>query len=281
MPGLREALADLADEARPYGDPAAAVGERARRRRRRVFGPAAMVAVLILSAAAIWGPRLMPINQAGGRPTPPASPPCRSGFPVPLPSGAAAGAGRPLPADRGIGAAWLVRVREARTATGSTSLPTGQQYQIELPDASPRFTSVTLSPNGRFLLWTTPDGTVLRDFSGTGQIRVPVHGWRMWAPDSGALRAWTAGAGGCSTRTPVICVRCLRRMGLSCWPTGGGLAGAVRSIPNSASSWSGIRRVPRLDSSSWTPRRCWPTARGARHERDRCTSLSVEAEWPS
>ena len=196
MPTLPDLLDDLAEEARPYGDAAAAVRTAVTaRRRRRVAGRLSVAAVLALVAGSVWGPRLMPADPWHARPAAPGAPsgPDRI-FPYPSRPVPLLEQAQPLPADQGIGAASLVRVWESSDGDRiNIVLPTGRQYQIELPDASPGFTSITLSPNGRFLLWTSPDGTVLRDLTGTGQSILPVRGWRMWAPDSGALLGVDAG----------------------------------------------------------------------------------------
>jgi hypothetical protein len=189
MPALADLLHDLAQEARPYGDPAAAVRTAAtNRRRRRVGGPIAAAAVLIMVGAAIWGPRLMPIDQSGGHMVTSAGP--DRIFPYPSQPVPLLETARALPADEGIGVASFVRVREGTDDDGiNIVMPTGRQYQVVIPDASPSLASVTLSPDGRFLLWATPGGAVLRDLTGTSQIQVQVSvlGWRMWAPDSSGL----------------------------------------------------------------------------------------------
>jgi hypothetical protein len=150
---LRESLHELADEARSYADPDAAV-TRARRRRAR------SVAVPLSVAAVVLGGLV-----AAGLPWLPAEPPVQVDPRYPARVSPRDGA-VPLPADRAVGAASYVYGRCASTCQPVLVLPDGTQYAIP---ASPDHGSiaVALSPDGRRLGWANRNEFRLRDLYGT------------------------------------------------------------------------------------------------------------------
>jgi hypothetical protein len=185
MPGLAEALADLADEARPYGDAAAAVRTARTARRRRDVLTAAVAALtgLALMATGLWGPSLRSLPGIG-----PAAPartfPYPAGPLAPLPY-------TPLLPAGAVGAASFVGVRVDPAGDQiSVVMPDGRQYRIDLPHTPGVRQSMTLSRDGRYLVWTTGQWSRLRDLATGEELVVPPTALYRWSADSRWLLGW-------------------------------------------------------------------------------------------
>jgi len=64
-------------------------------------------------------------------------------------------------------------------------LPDGRQYRIDRPHTPGQRQSVTLSPKGRYVVWTAPTGPVLRDLlTGDDLPVVAPEQFQGWSPDS-------------------------------------------------------------------------------------------------
>ena len=171
---LRERMHELADGARSYADPDAAV---ARARRLRVTSTAVPLGVagLVLSGLVLSG---LPWLPADG----PAEVDHR------YPAAVAFETAPPLPANRAVGTASFVYGRCTPTRSACEPflvLPDGKQYA--LPEA-PGFGTilVTLSPNGRWLGWSNGIEFYLRDLHGQRErLFRGKSGWTgaRWSPD--------------------------------------------------------------------------------------------------
>jgi hypothetical protein len=158
---LREELSALAEGARSYGDPDAAVRTVRRRRTAR------LVAVPALAVMAVAALLIVPGWRLGN-----------TGVPKESSVGSdltAAGPAPVLPADRAVGPAAF-----AYTAQGQTWLVTRDRHRYELPPAAPDSGGTSLSPDGR---WLVRNG-LLRDL--TGLRRHILQGQRVlaWSPNS-------------------------------------------------------------------------------------------------
>ncbi|MFD0597324.1 hypothetical protein ACFQZ4_37765 [Catellatospora coxensis] len=235
---LRRALPLFAEQAGQYADANAAVATAGRRRARRTAVVAALALVPLALGLAVYatlGPAKVPPPLTGS-PSPTPSP--RPSLVAPLGSPAlptsvpAAGAVLPdLPKDRGVGPASLLRTSYARGVMTVQIAATSGWYRLLITNDENDVPSLWLSPDGRWLTWTEPDGrTVLRDLTGTSQRRlagrpspgpVPVTGsssmfrTRRSPTGCGSFRwpaarsaRWTATAGGATSRACSTPARC-------------------------------------------------------------------------
>jgi hypothetical protein len=207
MNGLREMLADVADEARTYEVTDRAV--RAARRRARVhrYAPVAALAAVVLLVVGVW----IPLGPSGGGPSLVAGPvPWLPEVVVPP-----AQAPPPLGADRPVGpGSLLYRVRDQP----GTILVTSDGRQYTVPDGDDR-TALSLSPDGRWLLLDVDGRLVVQDLRDGGRRQVSATdpsrlSWR-WSPNGrwlmvGATAAELAAPAG----EPVV-----RLVDLSTWRT--------------------------------------------------------------
>lgn len=192
MPELREALAELAELARPYGDAQAAIQKAAAaRRRRQILIPGSALAVVVTLVVAIAGPL-----ARRGEPYQPAEPsaPAEHTFPYPKEPVTLDPDAPPLPSDGPVGAASFVWARSAPTALHIV-LPAGRQFQIPLDPVTGEGDgrSAYLSPNGQVLIWRTADGARLRDLTSTRQAELPARGYSLWSPNSRWVVGWNGG----------------------------------------------------------------------------------------
>lgn len=179
---LRRALPLYAEQAGEYADSRAALALARRRTGRAVA--AALLAVPLL-AGLLWftvrGPDTVPPPGTG---TP-------SGIPTPvkplpaLPSrldGKAAS--EPLPADRGPGPA-VLQVYDDQTSASPYAvlvMVDGRHYTVPSP-ATGYLSAPALSPDGRWLTWSTTAATMVRDLTGTEVRELPATSTApLWSP---------------------------------------------------------------------------------------------------
>lgn len=184
---LRRALPLFAADAGQYADAGAAVAAARRRRTRRTALVAALAVLPLALGIAVYALR-------GGDTVPP---PPLTGTPSPSPSAAASATvpglpsalpapGTPLddlPTDRGVGIASLMRTDWRADPYRVDVLAAGRWHRMRLPKTK-QSTFASLSPDGRWLCWTTPDAVVVRDLTGTAEHRVPGSQVVGWSPSS-------------------------------------------------------------------------------------------------
>ncbi|WP_155369847.1 SigE family RNA polymerase sigma factor [Catellatospora vulcania] len=167
---LRRALPLFADRAGEYADADAALALARRRRTGRAV-TAVLVAVPML-VGLLW------FASRGPDTVPPPVTSTPSGIPAPvkplpaLPSRLDPNTrSEPLPDDRGPGPA-VLQVHDDQTSAGpraSLVMVDGRHYSVPAPESG--FVSApSLSPDGRWLTWSTRTATTVRDLTGT-QIR--------------------------------------------------------------------------------------------------------------
>ena len=151
MSGLADLLADVADEAKVYGDTERAVRVLRRRRRATRLAPVVLAAVVTLAVSVTY----VAVRRGPGHMTP-------SGIVSWLPSRLLPDADAPpLPTDHGVGPGSLLYAVRADHAV----LVTADLHQYALPPAvSP---PLSLSPDGRWLVSVVDRRIVLRDLTGT------------------------------------------------------------------------------------------------------------------
>jgi hypothetical protein len=180
MPALADLLADLADEAHRYGDAAAAVRTARGRRRRRdlLAATGASATGLLLVLAGLLGPTALNIRPGAG---PSAGSLAFPTGPVPLLADAP-----PMTPGQPVGQASFLRMRTGPAGVQIyVVLPDGRQYRIDQPHTPEQKQSITLSPNGRYVVWTAPDGPVLRDLLTGDDVPVAAPDQFLeWSPDS-------------------------------------------------------------------------------------------------
>ncbi|WP_155369846.1 SigE family RNA polymerase sigma factor [Catellatospora vulcania] len=180
LANLRRALPLYAEQAGQYADaPAALVAARRRRSRRAAVVALAIVPLLL---TALW----YAVRDPADVPPPATVPPSVS--PVSLPRLRP----RPeqptsvgnLPADRGIGGASLLL---AGSSPGLVQLVGGDGglYHHFVP-AEQLLNAPALSPDGRWLTWTTAQATMVRDLTDTTVRELPPSsGAPFWSPSGG------------------------------------------------------------------------------------------------
>jgi RNA polymerase sigma-70 factor (sigma-E family) len=179
---LRRALPHYAEQAGEYADSSAALAL-ARRRTGRTVAAALLVVPLLagLMWYAVRGPDTVPppvTNPPSGVPTPAKPLPA---LPSRLDPKAAT---EPLPADRGTGPAVLQVYHDQTSSSTWTVLVTvdGRHYTVPAPEAG-YVSTPTLSPDGRWLTWSTTAATMVRDLTGT-EVRElsPTSSAPLWSP---------------------------------------------------------------------------------------------------
>ncbi|BCJ70672.1 hypothetical protein CS0771_02160 [Catellatospora sp. IY07-71] len=197
---LRAALPMFAEQAGQYADAEAAV-VRARRSRARRIAVGAALAVLPLALVGVLfavrgGDTVPPPLTGTASPSPSVSapaqvPPMPTQVPEPGPDVAA------LPRDRGVGPASLLRY-DLTSEPGKVRadvLAGGSWYRTTFPNIRSG-NPAELSPDGRWLLWPTPDGAVVRDLAGTAERVLPGALVVRWSPTGN----WLLGYRGMSDR---------------------------------------------------------------------------------
>ncbi len=190
---LRSALPMFAEQARVYADAEAAVHRAQRSKARRVALGAALAVVPLALAAVLFvlrGGDTVPPPLTPS-PSPTATGPAQLPPPLPTPVPAAGGTGtlRPLPRDRGVGPASLLRYEPG----GIDLLAGGSWYRIDVPVVKPVLSGapVELSPDGRWLMWTTRFGAIVRDLTGTAEHTLDGVEAVRWSPSANWLLAIT------------------------------------------------------------------------------------------
>jgi hypothetical protein len=156
---LRDELTGLAESARSYGDPDAAIRTA---RRRRITG---LVAAPVMALAAVAGLLTGPWRVAPRTPGEPSG-----GTDL-----TSAGPARTLPTGHAVG-----RAAFAYSTQGRTWLVTRDGHRYELPSTSSAAGETSLSPDGR---WLVADGR-LRDLTGRGQRSLPGRRVLAWSPNA-------------------------------------------------------------------------------------------------
>ena len=106
-----------------------------------------------------------------------------------------------MPPGQPVGPASFLRVRvDPGGDQINVVLPDGRQYRIDRPHTPGRQQSVTLSRSGRYVVWTTPAGSVLRDLM-TGDD-LPVVPEQFRAVVAGLVVAAGRGVGATVMRSP-------------------------------------------------------------------------------
>jgi RNA polymerase sigma-70 factor (sigma-E family) len=185
LTNLRRSLPLVAEEAGQYADAPAALAT-ARRRRTRLAGAAtALVAVPLLAVSwfALLGPSALP-PPVTSSPSPSAPAPSRSPV-TPLPTRVPPGEARvDLPADRGVqGGALLLAKRVSDDPVYELLGGDGVRYRLP-PRPTGGFTmEPVLSPDSRWVAWSSPQGTVVRDLTATTVRELPYPvGEARWSP---------------------------------------------------------------------------------------------------
>jgi hypothetical protein len=182
--GVSELFADLADEARVYGDLDLPVRVMRRRQRIARFAPVGVAALVVVASV---------LTYAAVRPAPAVTEDDAGDIPIGsltwLPQSLSPpGSAPPLPTDRGVGPAavvvWLARPQGQGPAVDPNAAyvvsTAGDRYR--LPDGR----LFALSPDGRWLLSDASGRLRLRDLTGSRTIDVgPAPGWPVAA-------AWTS-----------------------------------------------------------------------------------------
>ncbi|GAA1372918.1 SigE family RNA polymerase sigma factor [Catellatospora chokoriensis] len=180
---LRRALPRFAEQAGEYADSGAALALARRRRTGRTVA-AALLAVPML-AGLLW----YAVRGPDAAPPPVATTP--SGIPTPakalpaLPSRLDENATiERLPGDRGIGPA-VLQVHDRGVQPGSRTLLVtvdGHHYEVAPPEAG-YVSTPALSPDGRWLTWSTATSRVVRDLTGS-EVRElpPTSNAPLWSP---------------------------------------------------------------------------------------------------
>ncbi|GIF99304.1 hypothetical protein Cci01nite_43980 [Catellatospora citrea] len=188
LTNLRRSLPLVAEHAGQYADAHAALAT-ARRRRTRPAGAAAVLTVLPLLLGAVW------YALAGATPAPPPvtsspspSAPAPSISPVtlpPLPAAVPPADVLPdLPADRGVrGGALLLTKQNADDPVHELLGGDGRRYRLPSAPTGGFTVAPILSPDGRWLLWSSPQGTVARDLTASTVHRLPYELTQaQWSP---------------------------------------------------------------------------------------------------
>ncbi len=178
LTNLRRTLPLVAEHSGQYADAQAALAT-ARRRRTRLAGAAAVLTALPLLLGAAW------YALAGATPVPPpvtSSPspsvPAPSISPValpPLPAVVPPGDVLPaLPADRGVrGGAMLLRKQTPDGPVYELVGGDGRRYRLPAEPTGGFTTEPGLSADGRWLMWSSPQGTVVRELTSSTEHRLP------------------------------------------------------------------------------------------------------------
>ena len=171
MSGLADLLADVAGEAKVYGDPERAVRVLRRRRRTARLTPLMLAAVVIAAVSVTY----VAVHRGSGTMSP-------SGIVSWLPTRLLPDADAPpLPADHGVGPGSLLY---AVQGADHLVLMTADLHQYSLSRNVSR--PLSLSPDGRWLLSVADRRVVLRDLTGTATLDL------FALPDGEINTAWSA-----------------------------------------------------------------------------------------
>ncbi|MEU8076178.1 SigE family RNA polymerase sigma factor [Catellatospora citrea] len=180
---LRRALPRYAEQAEDYADGGAALALARRRRTGRAVA-AALLAVPML-AGLLWyvvrGPETVPPPVAttpSGIPTPVKALPA---LPSRLDENTRS---EPLPTDRGPGPAVLqVYAEQTSASLGAVLVMVDGRHYTVPPPAAGFVNAPALSPDGRWLTWSTAAATVVRDLTGTEVRELPAtSNAPLWSP---------------------------------------------------------------------------------------------------